>query len=233
MVRLFAVLPLLACGHSAAVPDGATGSELPPTITISGTTTVHGTTQHGQGNITVTAKRVTDDSLVASSPTSNGAFSLTIATSPGFGDLYLVTTASTYVDAYYNFVSPLSGDAAGITIDLFTPATFDALFTTTGTTKTTGASVIEAHALSWDGFDVAGTTFTTIPQAGTVVYDDANGHVSKQASSTASDGLGYVLNAAAAAVEMDSPGGSSSSGRVRVFAGAVSEVTVLPPLGGD
>ncbi|HTR52514.1 MAG TPA: hypothetical protein VMJ10_17490 [Kofleriaceae bacterium] len=233
MTRLLALLPLLACSRTTAPGfDGGGGSTgLPPTITISGTVAVYDSTQPAQGEITVAANRLDDDSLVASTFTNAGAFSLTIPTStPDFNDIYLVATAASYVPSYYNFQQELFGSAYA-SIDLFTPTAFDGLFTATATTKTANASVIEAYAESYDGLPIAGAQFQV--GTGTVIYDASTGHPDTHVTSTSGDGRGYILNAVAGSIEMSSVDPPSSSREIRVYPTAVSEIELHTPPGAD
>lgn len=218
---LLTLVLLVGCGSSGGSGgDGNPGGDgtgggggdapanVPATIMITGVTSSIGISgRTPQGNITVTAFRAADDSMVATTTSSNtagatkGTFSLTITTNGMPLDGYLTATmGATYLTTYLYPPAPLSADFAGATVLLLTQSTFDTAQTLLQLNQTPGMAFVGAEVTDATGATVGGAVVTSSP-AGTIKYN-SGGLPSKNATSTATDGVAYDFNVAPGTVSV-------------------------------
>jgi hypothetical protein len=191
---LFATITLVACSSQNQRIDGHSGQQVPATITVSGTATARSSaTPIPVVGVTVNAYLA--GTVVASATTDAvGAYAMTIDTHGTEVDVSLRTSAGSYVDTYRYFESPLAGDQPAVALDMFTPSAYALAYSSMGVTHQTGTALLELEAADVNGAPLASAVLGDT--SGTVKYT-TNGHLNATATSTSSDGIGFVLNAAA------------------------------------
>src|SRR5262249_32846632 len=120
-----------------------------------------------------------------------GAFSLTFMTNGMALNGYLLGKKNGYKDTYLYPPAPLTADTAMVPVLMLTPANYDLASTLGGATQNPGQAFIGIQLYDANKQPVAGATITSTPM-GMVRYN-ANGVPSRNASSSASDGIGYIF----------------------------------------
>jgi hypothetical protein len=219
MVRMRAYLPLFllaaACGSDSkkTVDANNVGSDsgggidakifmdapgpVPDMITISGVAASVGvgfmTPQQG---VNVQAFLVTDENTPIGTATTdaNGAYSLTIATNGVPVDGFIKATKATFVDTYLYPNRPLSADFNQAALKLVTPQTFMTVYAISQVSQDSAKGTIALIVADASMMPVAGATVSSTPAAGAYRYNGGNGIPDKTATSTAADGIAYMLN---------------------------------------
>ena len=220
MLRSIRALPfaliavaLAACSSNSSGPGagfGCLGQPLPTIapagIGISGNIEQNALSPSPLSGATVAAFR-TGNTTALDTATSNtpGFYNLQVTTGGTPVDGYLrVTHSGAYITTYAYPARPLVADV--VTNVLMITTTELGLFgSAVGVTQTAGNGFIGVIVKNCDGTPIAGATVTTNP-AGTVRYNSASGP-SSTATSTAADGVAYVLNVAAGNVTVQANGG--------------------------
>lgn len=193
---------LAACGGSDTKAVDA-----PPAVaamlTLSGTASsigIGGRTP--EPGVVINAYKVSDDSMIGTATTdTSGNFTLTVSTGGVAVDGYLKGTKATFKDTYLYPPAPLTANFSGATVLLLTPSTWNQATQIAGATQTAGNGWIGVLVVDTTMTAVAGATISSTP-AGMVHYNSSSGLPQAQATMTAADGIGYVMNVAAGQVSM-------------------------------
>lgn len=191
---------LAACGgDSKKTPDAPMA---PAMITISGTASeITATGRTPKQGVAVTAFKVSDDSMIATTTTdAQGNFTITAPTNGSAVDGYVKATLSGLKDTYLYPPAPLTADFSGATVLMLSP-------TTQGLANQLAGAAAPDATKGWIGvlvvdaanMNVAGATLTASPN-GEIHYNGSSGVPQAQATMTAMDGIGYVMNVAAGQV---------------------------------
>jgi hypothetical protein len=187
-----------------ATADAPSIDAAPMSLTISGVTEeISSSGRTPIGNVTVTAYRASDDSMIATTTSSNasgsakGTFMMTAPTNGQPIDGYLVATdGNTYLTSYLYPPKPISADFPNATVFLLTQSTFNTVQSLTNVTQTAGNGFVAVEVVNAQDMTVGGAAVTT--GSGTVKYNGgALGLPSKTATVTANDGIAYIFNVTA------------------------------------
>ncbi len=202
------LLGLAACGDDGGGGGGADASidvVVSTNITISGVASeigIGGRTP--RAGVAVTVFKVSDDSMIATTTTdAQGAFSLTAPSNGSPVNGYLMATKTGLKDTYLYPPGPLSMDYAGVTVLMLTPQTQMQANSIGGasapdTTKGwIGVLVVDGQLAT--STPSMGAKLTASPM-GEIHYNSSSGLPQAQAMSTATDGIGYVMNVPAGEV---------------------------------
>lgn len=243
---LIAVLALAAaCGgdDGKSTTDGNTNTtdgtmntvDAPPaaqTIHISGTATKREATGSSPlEGVTIGAYASSDENTPVATATTDasGNYTLTIMTNGTALDGYLKATMTTYMDTYLYPPAPITADFAGAAINMVTPSTFDLLANTLcrgNVTSTDGTIAVEV--VDGSGATVQGATVASTPAAGKYCYN-SGGLPSSTATSTATDGVAYMLKVTGqATVSATKSGSTFTSHGVKARAGALTTTLIGP-----
>jgi hypothetical protein len=205
------VIAVAACGGDSSGPAagfGCLGDTLPTTAPagIAVTGQIRTFSQSPISGATVSAFRNSDTTAALATATSNtpGNYTLQLTTGGTPVDGYLRVTHSGQIDTYAYPSRPLTADFA-TNVTMITTAELALLGSAVGVTQTAGNGLIAVVVANCDGTPIAGATVTTSP-AGTVRYN-SGAAPSPSATSTAADGVAYVLNVAAGNVTVQASGG--------------------------
>jgi hypothetical protein len=211
IVGLSALLVFAACGKDSTGSNGGNtgpyrclGQPLPTTaaatITVSGTITHSVLTPAPDSGSKIRAfKTGTATALDSTTTPANGAYTITLTTGGIPLDGYIQVTQSGYLDTYGYPPAPLATSAQQSVL-LLTSSEFNTLSGLAGATHTAGKSSIAVIVQNCDGTPVAGATVSSTP-GGTVRYNSGGGP-SSSATSTAGDGIAYILNVTAGDVQV-------------------------------
>ncbi len=235
-----AMLVLAACGGGHAVIDGPIDThhidtyQIPATIQIDGVvSSLAGATRTPAAGVTVAAYDNNGTARATATTSEAGAFTLAVATNGIPVGVHLKTSASTYNDTYLYFPENyLAADAHGVAVDVVTPTAYAQIYSSTGVAHTAGTAMFELTAIGTFGGPESGATF--MPASGTVVYT-VNGAPDKTASYTASDGIGFVLDAPVGVSEMYAQGLETyfMPASIEGFADALTMQHIMAMFGGD
>ena len=204
---------LAACSSNSSGPGagfGCLGQPLPTTapagIGISGNIEQNALSPSPLPGAAVAAFRNSDTTAALDSATSDtpGHYTLQVTTGGTPVDGYLRVTHSGYIATYAYPARPLAANVV-TNVLMITTQELTFLGSAVGASQTAGKGFIGVIVKNCDGTPIAGATVTTSP-AGTVRYNSASGP-SSSATSTAADGVAYVLNVAAGTVTVQANGG--------------------------
>ncbi len=130
-----------------------------------------------------------------------GLYSVNLATGGTPLDGYLRATAAGYLDTYLYPPAPLAASTDAARAIMVTPGTFSLLANLAGVKPAKGAGNVLVIVLDCDDAPVQGAVVTASP-AGTVRYNSGT-FPSDTATSTAADGIAYILNVAPGTVTVD------------------------------
>jgi hypothetical protein len=173
---------------------GGSGGSIPAMITVSGVADdVSITGRSPLAGVTIGVYREGENNPVATATSdSAGMYSLTIATNGmALSNGYLLGKKSGYKDTYLYPPTDLSADTPNVPVLMLTPTNYDLASTLGGANQQTGQAFIGIQLYDASKNPVAGATITSNP-AGQVRYN-ANGVPSRNPSSSASDGIGYIF----------------------------------------
>src|SRR5262249_2378697 len=146
-------------------------------------------------DVTIGAYREGESTPVATATSdSTGAYTLTIATNGMALDGYLLGMKNGYKDTYLYPPTPLVADTPNATVLMLTQGNFDLAATLAGANQSSGQGFIGIQLYDAASNPVADATISSTP-AGTVRYN-TNGLPSRNATMSASDGIGYVFSVA-------------------------------------
>ncbi len=197
-----------ACGGDSNAPDarfaclGATlPTTAPSTITVSGQTKGNVLSPNALGGVEIIVSRTGTDTLGADTSDTPGRYSITIATggTPVSGYLQLKKSGG-YVPTFAYPSRPLFQDDT-TNVLMITSGEFTALAAAASITPTAGAGFIGLVVSDCQGNPLTGATVTSSP-AGTVRYN-IGGLPNQAATSTAADGVAYIVNVAAGSVQIN------------------------------
>lgn len=156
-----------------------------------------------------------------------GQFSLTV-TSNGPLDGYLKGTLSGRLDTYLYPPEPLEGDLSNLAVLMVTQGILDAATQLAGVDQDPDNGLIGVQVLNASSQPAAGVMVSSTP-AGDVRYN-ANGLPSSSATSTSTDGIGYIFNVAPGDATVSASGGGLTfpSHTVEVRAGVVTTTLIHP-----
>jgi hypothetical protein len=231
MKALWLVPGVFSIAAGCGGDDGPVEMTAPAMITITGTSTARSglSTSMGVG-VMITAYRNGSDTPVAMTTTdSSGNYSLVIETGGKALDGYLKGTLATYMDSYLYPPAIVDADLDGASMNMITPATMDLLANTLcGADQTTATGAIAVIVLDATEMAVAGATVDSSPAATKVCYN-ANGVPSRNATTTATDGVAYMFNVTGqATVSATKTGSTFSSHAVNARAGTFTTTLIQP-----
>ncbi len=208
-----ASLALIGCGDDGG--GGVDAAPPPSMLTISGVAseiTTGGRTP--QAGVAISVYNVSDDSMIGTATTdANGAYSITVSTNGSPVDGYLKATKTGLKETYLYPPGPLSSDFAGVTTLMLSQSTQNLANMVGGAAPPDATKgwiamlVLDAPQTSANA--VMGATVTATP-TGEIRYNSSAGIPGGpgQATSTAMDGIAYVMNVPAGQVTV----GASKSG---------------------
>ncbi len=180
-------------------------------------------------NVLIGAYALGDEAtpLVTATTDAEGKFSLTIESSGPF-DGYLKATKTGYVETYLFPPAPLAADFEMASIDMLTPEAYGGLYTLTVVQEEADTAVIALSVIDGTG-PVAGATVSSDP-ASTYRYNGAGGVPSASASSTASDGVAYMLDVTPGNVIVSASTSESTfqAHDVKTWAGQLTMTLIVP-----
>ena len=200
-------IALAACGGDSNGPDArfaCLGATLPTTapsvVTVSGQTKGNVLSQNALGGVEIIVSRTGTDTLGADTSDTPGRYSVTIATggTPVSGHLQL--KKSGYLPTFAYPSRPLFQDDT-TNVLMITPSEFTALAAAASIAPTAGAGFIGLVVSDCQGNPLAGATVTSNPAA-TIRYNVA-GFPNQTATSTAADGVAYIVNVTAGTVQIN------------------------------
>jgi hypothetical protein len=202
------LLGLAACGDDGGGGGSADASidvVVSTSITISGVASeITATGRTPQADVVVQVFKVSDDSMIGMATTNAaGEYSITAPSNGTAIDGYLKATKTGLKDTYLYPPGPLAADFAGVTTLMLKQSTQNLA------NQLAGAGAPDATK-GWVAFlvldgpttastPVMGATITATP-TGEIHYNGSAGVPQAQATSTAADGIGYVMNVAAGQV---------------------------------
>ncbi len=201
-------------------------------ITISGiASTISTSGKTPTAGILIVAKKVSDDSTIAMNTSgSDGSFSISAPTNGAAVDAYLVATKTGDLDTYLYPPAPLTMDYANIPIYVMTSST-------QSLANQIGGADPQAATNGWIGAVIQDSTMTAVAGAtltanptGQIHYNSSSGLPQAQATSTAADGTGYVMNVPAGQVTIGATktGMTFHSHSINARAGKVTLTLVTP-----
>lgn len=207
-------------------------STVPATITITGTVaerSVSGTTP--LENVTIGAYRSSDEATAVATATSaaDGTFTLTIETGGVELTGFVKGELAGYATSYLYPAEPVATDTTMVPLSMVTTENYDGFYAFTQETQTAGTGLI--IVLVTDGASpVEDATVSTSPAATYKYSNPTSGLPDMTSSSTAADGLGYVLNAPAGAITVSATktGATFKSNSVKAFADALTTTQIIP-----
>jgi hypothetical protein len=217
-----------APGDSDVTPDAPPA---PATIIVSGTASALSISgEEPVAGATIAAFRRSDESTaIATTTTDNqGNFTLSIDTGGVAVDGFLKATSSSHVDSYVYPPGPLASDTADVRVTMVTPTNYGALYAFTQVSEAPDTGVVGLLVLDTTEQPVAGATATSTPAA-TAKYNGSQGFPSSGATSTAADGLAYLLNAPPGAITVGAAkqGSTFASHDVKVWASSLTTTLVI------
>jgi hypothetical protein len=240
-MRMMILVVTAACGHNNVLSDANVDGKhidahaFPPTLTIRGTARARTSTGHTPvAGVTVAAYENLTTAVATTTTDPEGVYALTITTNGSPVAVYLKTTSPSYVDTYLYFPESLSGDASFVFLDMFTPAAYALVYSSTGVTQVRDTAMLELAAVDGYGGPLSGATFGSYP-SGTVKYT-ANGVPDRNAMVTGVDGVGFVLDVTPGDVVIDSTSPTTAFAQpitVRGFANSLTMAKVIAKFGGD
>jgi hypothetical protein len=193
-----------ACGGGGGGggSGGADASNVPATITISGTASERGITGTSPvAGVTVGAYQNADTNTAVATTTTDasGNYTLAINTNGQPLDGFVLATMTGYVDTYLYPPAPLTADFSKAAINLVTPSSYGLIFTLTQVSQMSGTGLVALEVMDSTMATIGGATVTSTPSA-TIKYDGTNGLPDKAAAATYTDGVAYVLDVTAGQV---------------------------------
>lgn len=192
---------LAACGGDSNGPDArfaclndSLPTTAPASITVSGQTEGNVLAPSALSGVEVIVSRTGTDTLGVDTSSAPGRFSIPIATggTPVNGNLQL--KKSGYLPTYAYPARPMAANDS-INVLMVTSGEFTALAAAAGITPQAGKGFIGLVVADCQGNTLAGATVSTSP-AGTLRYN-VGGLPSAAATSTADDGVAYIVNVTA------------------------------------
>lgn len=183
-------------GGNTTPPDAA--PVVPAHIMVGGTAKsvgASGTTP--LAGVAIAAYQNADEATVVASATTDqsGNYTLDITTNGKALDGYIKATISGYLDVYLYAPAPLVADYPSASMNLITEQTLELLsgsFCNHAITNAMG--VVGLEAVDGAGAVVAGAAFAGTPAPAAYCYNGASGLPDRNATVTAADGVGYMLN---------------------------------------
>jgi hypothetical protein len=195
-------------GCSDSGTPGVDATQIPAMITLSGTASAIGLGGRTPADgVAVGVYKVADDTMIGSATTdAAGAYSITVATSGAPVDGYLKASKATFKDTYLYPPGPVTTDFDGASVLLVTPGNWDLVNSVLlGETQNPGsgwlALVVVDNITSQT--PIEGATIMSTP-TGFPHYNNPNnsGLPQRQATATAADGIGYIVDVPAGQVSV-------------------------------
>jgi hypothetical protein len=204
MTRFACVLLLtsvVGCGDDGGNSQPADAApNVPAHIMVSGTAQSKGVSSAPLAGVAISAYQNADETTPVATATTDqaGAYSLDITTNGKPLDGYIKATISGYLDVYLYAPAAIVADYAGASMNLVTEDTLELLSKTfcghEVSNVNAAVGVVGVEAVDGTGTAVAGATFSGNPAPAAYCYDAANGLPSTMSTSTAVDGVGYMLD---------------------------------------
>jgi len=224
----------LGCGDDGGGEPADAPPNVPAMITVSGTAaekSAGGTTP--KSGVMVAAYRNSDPNTVVVMTTTDasGNYSLVIPTNGMVLDGYVKATLSGLVDTYLYPPKPLAADFASASIFMITPSTrstLSGLLCGSDQMDSNGAVAVLVEDAA--NMTIAGATVSSTPAAAKYCYNGSNGLPDKNATGTAMDGIGYMLNVTAGEVTVSASksGTTFFSHKVNARANALTTTLIQP-----
>jgi hypothetical protein len=202
-----AILGLAACGGSKNSNTDAPGGGqhdamvdtpiVPTTLTISGTATARslgGSTPVSGATIGAYQSSNPSTAVATATTDASGNFSLTITTQGSALDGFIKASMSSYVDTYLYPPTPVTMDDTMVPVNMLTTSNYGTLYSFCGITQGASTGAVAVLLIDANKNPVAGATISSTPAVTKYCYNGANGFPSSSATSTAADGIGYMLN---------------------------------------
>ena len=170
---------------------------VPAHIMVSGTAKSAGTSSTPLAGVAISAYQNADEATVVASATTDqsGNYTLDITTNGKALDGYIKASIASYLDTYLYAPTPLVADYAGASMNLITEQTLELLSGTLCNHAITNAmGVVGLEAVDGAGAVVAGAQFVGTPAPVAYCYNGSSGLPDRNATMTAADGLGYMIN---------------------------------------
>jgi len=229
---------VLGCGGGGG-DDGGGGSadaapQVPATITIMGVAaekSATGTTP--KANVMVGAYRNSDPNtpVVTAMSDASGNYTLAIPTNGMPIDGYVKATLTGLIDTYLYPPRPLVADFSGASIFMITTGTRDALSgALCGNAQMDSNGAVAVLVEDTAAMPIAGASISSMPAAMKYCYNGTSGLPDKNATGTAADGIGYMLNVTAGEVTVNASksGQTFFSHKVNARAGALTTTLIQP-----
>ncbi|MBL0214978.1 MAG: hypothetical protein IPQ07_13965 [Myxococcales bacterium] len=207
----FALLGVAACGDDGGGGGGGGGADAPVDVTVNTTITISGvaseitaTGRVAQAGVQIVVLKVSDDSVIAMTTSdAAGAFTVSAPSNGAAIDGYLKATKSGLKDTYLYPPGPLATDFSGATTLMLKANTQSLANQLAGAAAPDPAKgwigVLVVDGPTAAAMPVMGVTITASP-TGEIHYNSSAGLPQAQAMSTATDGIGYVMNVPAGQV---------------------------------
>jgi hypothetical protein len=233
---------LLCCFVLGCGDDGGGGGggqmdappNVPATINIAGVAaekSATGTTP--KAGVMVAAYRNSDPNtaVVMATTDASGNYSLAIPTNGMPIDGYVKAVSAGLIDTYLYPPRPLVADFSGASIYMITTGTRDALsgaLCGSAQMDTNGAVAVLVEDSA--AMPIMGASISSMPAAAKYCYNGSSGLPDKNATSTAVDGIGYMLNVTAGEVTVNASksGQTFFSHKVNARAGALTTTLIQP-----
>jgi hypothetical protein len=222
-----------ACGSSNNTKPVDAAPTVPAHITITGTTKATSVGSTALAGVAVSAYQSSDENTAVATATSdsNGAFSLDVTTNGKALDGYIKGTISGYLDVYLYPPAAIVADYNGAAINSVTESTLESLSGTfckhPVSNTPTAVGVVGLEVVDGTGAVVGGATLSGSPAPAAYCYDSASGFPSDTATSTAADGLGYMIDVSGSvAVTAMKSGSTFATHTIDVRPGALTTTIV-------
>jgi hypothetical protein len=226
----------LGCGDDGGGGGGgnADAPSAPAMITVSGVAaekSATGTTP--KAGVMVAAYKNSDPNtaVVTATTDASGNYSLAIPTGGVAVDGYVKATLSGLIDTYLYPPRALTEDFAGASIYMISTGTRDALSgALCGSAQMDSNGAVAVLVQDAAAMPIAGATISSQPAAMKYCYNGGSGLPDKNATGTAADGIGYMLNVAAGDVTVSASksGTEFFSHKVNARAGALTTTLIEP-----
>jgi hypothetical protein len=224
------LLVVAACGGNGS--NGDIPDAVPATFTVGGTVTQRsGLTSSAVSDAAIAVYQHEDNEMALGTATTDasGKFTLTYSAT-GQLDIVIEAKKSGFVTSYFYPGKPIGSDTPTFPFEMMSTANHSALYAAANGLAADPAKGTVALTITSSNSTVAGATITSQPASAAYHYNDANGQLSTSASSTATDGIAYALNAAPGIVVINSnkAGIVLKNARFVVHAGALNQAVVTP-----
>jgi hypothetical protein len=226
------LLAVAACGGDGDKQDGVGFDVMPSMFTVGGTVTQRtGLTASAVSDAAIAVYEHEDREMALGTATTDasGKFTLTFS-AVGQTDIVIEAKKSGFVTSYFYPGKPIGSDAPTFPFEMMSTANHSALYAAANGLAVDAGKGTVALTITSSNSTVAGATITSQPASAAYHYNDANGQPSASASSTATDGIAYALNAAPGIVVITSnkAGINLKNARFVVHAGALNQAVVTP-----